>query len=222
MSRTPCAPVVVGVDVGGPKKGFHAVALRNRQILETCATPDAVAVLAWCRRLDASVVGIDAPCCWSRTGRARPCERALAADGLHAFATPSRTVGERHRFYRWMCNGAELFRLLTPQYRLFDGQRSESRPVCFETFPHAVACALAKKILCAKQKRADRSRLLREAGICIDSLTNIDQVDAALCALAAHHLLAGTVRRYGDVKEGFIVVPQRSGDRLRNSELALR
>jgi predicted nuclease with RNAse H fold len=207
MSRTPCAPVVVGVDVGGPKKGFHAVALRNRQILETCATRDAAAVLAWCRRLDASVVGIDAPCCWSRTGRARPCERALAADGLHAFATPSRTVGERHRFYRWMCKGAELFRLLTPHYRLFDGQQSESHPVCFETFPHAVACALAKTILPAQNKRTDRPRLLREAGLSIDSLTNIDLVDAALCALAADHLLAGTFNTYGDATEGFIIVP---------------
>jgi predicted RNase H-like nuclease len=106
-----------------------------------------------------------------------------------------------------MLNGADLYRFLRPDYPLFNGKSQASSPVCFETFPHAVACALAKETLSAKQKRADRSRLLREAGICIDSLTNIDQVDAAICALAAHHLIAGTFKSYGDAAEGFIVVP---------------
>jgi predicted nuclease with RNAse H fold len=207
MSHNDSAAVVVGVDVGGPKKGFHAVVLREGKIFETFTTLSAAEVVAWCRKLNASTVGIDAPCCWSRTGRARPCERELAAEGIHAFATPSRTVGEWHLFYRWMRNGAELFRLMKPYYRLFDGRMSESSPVCFETFPHAVACALAKKILPAKQKCTDRPRLLREAGLSIDSLTNIDMVDAALCAFAAHHLLVGTFKTYGDAEEGFIVVP---------------
>ena len=107
-----------------------------------------------------------------------------------------------------MCNGAELFRLLTPQYQLFDGKYSIGSAVCFETFPHAVACALAKKILPAKNKRTDRPRLLCEAGLSIDSLTNIDMVDAALCALTADHLLAGSFKSYGDAEEGFIVVPK--------------
>lgn len=200
--------VVVGVDVGGPKKGFHAVALRKGRVIEKFGAHDAAAVVAWCRKLDASVVGIDAPCRWSRTGGARSCERALAAEGIHAFATPSRAVGKRHRFYRWMCNGAELYRLLMPHYRLFDGRHSASSAVCFETFPHAVACALARKVLSAKRKRADRPRLLREAGLSIDSLTNIDMVDAALCALTAHHFLAGTFKIHGDAAEGFIVVPK--------------
>ena len=208
MSQTPRAPIVVGVDVGGPKKGFHAVALRESQFFEKLATLDAGEVVKWCRELNTPVVGIDAPCGWSLTGRARSCERALAAEGLHAFATPSQSVGERHPFYRWMCNGAELYRLLTPQYRLFDGQHAASRPVCFETFPHAVAWALAGRILSAKQKRTDRRRLLDGAGLSIDALTNIDLVDAALCALTAHHLLVGTFKTFGDAAEGFIVVPK--------------
>lgn len=132
----------------------------------------------------------------------------MTAEGLHVFATPSQSVGERHQFYRWMRNGAELFRLLTPQYQLFDGKYSTGSPVCFETFPHAVAYALAGKILPAKQKRTDRPRLLREVGFSIDSLTNIDLVDAALCTLTAHYLVAGKFKIYGDAAEGFIVVPK--------------
>lgn len=56
-------------------------------------------------------------------------------------------------------------------------------------------------------KGTDRSRLLREAGVSTDALTNMDWIDAALCALAAHHLVMGIVKPYGDVAEGFIVVP---------------
>lgn len=199
---------MVGVDVGGPKKGFHAVALRDGRLVGTCVTSDPGEVVAWCRKLNARSVGVDAPCRWSRTGGARPCERALAAGGLHAFATPSRAVGERHPFYRWMRNGMELFRLLMPHYRLFDGNPPAAGRRCCETFPHAVACALAGKILPAAQKRRDRPRLLRRAGLALVSLTSIDLIDAALCALTARHLLAGTVSTYGDAGEGFIVVPK--------------
>ncbi|MBU6479583.1 MAG: DUF429 domain-containing protein [Nitrospirae bacterium] len=49
-------------------------------------------MVAWRRDLDASVVGIDIPCRWSRTGRTRPCERAQATKGLHAFARPSKPL----------------------------------------------------------------------------------------------------------------------------------
>lgn len=208
MSHNDSAPIVVGVDVGGPKKGFHAVAIRKGKIIETYAAFNAVEVVRWCRDLYAFAVGIDAPCCWSYTGRARPCERALAVERIHAFATPSQPVAERNPFYRWMLNGAELFRLITPHYRLFDGQHLPSRPMCFETFPQAVACALAGTIVSAKHKRSVRRRLLREAGLSIGILTNIDMVDAALCALTAQHLLNRTFKTYGDAAEGFIVVPK--------------
>ena len=208
MKSYDSAQIVIGVDVGGLRKGFHAVALREGRFFKKFATLDPGEVVRWCRELYTSVVGIDAPCCWSLTGRARPCERALAAESLHAFATPSREVGERHPFYRWMCNGAELYRLLTPQYDLFDGRHAASHPVCFETFPHAVAWALAGMILPAKQKWNDRPRLLQEAGLSTESLTNIDMVDAALCTFTAYHLLAGTFKTYGDAAEGFIVVPK--------------
>jgi predicted RNase H-like nuclease len=52
-----------------------------------------------------------------------------------------------------------------------------------------------------------RRELLGEAGIVTKPLSNIDVVDAALCALAAQALLAGRFQTYGDAEEGFIVVP---------------
>ena len=210
MNQREPRSIVVGVDVGGPKKGFHAVALQDGQYREQLSTPIAEEVADWCRRLKASAVGIDAPCRWSLTGRARPCERALAAEGLHTFATPSQAKGEAHPFYRWMVKGAELYRCLRPDYPLFEGPRIVAGQICFETFPHAVACALARKTLSAKQKRADRSRLLREAGVSTEALGNIDWIDAALCALAAHYLVSGRFTAYGDAAAGLIVVPHSS------------
>ena len=39
------------------------------------------------------------------------------------------------------------------------------------------------------------------------TLRNIVQIDAALCALAAHHLALGRFKIYGEVATGVIVVP---------------
>jgi predicted nuclease with RNAse H fold len=199
--------MVAGIDVGGTKKGFHAVALQEGRVLAKLATCSAADVADWCRTQGASAVGIDAPCQWSLTGRARPCERELAGLGMSAFSTPSRARGAVHPFYRWMVNGAELFRQLALSYRLYDGRSAPLDPLCFETFPQAIACTLAGKMLLAKNKRGDRRGLLAKAGIATDALKTIDEIDAALCALAAQHVLAGSFKAYGDAAEGFILVP---------------
>ena len=99
---------------------------------------------------------------------------------------------------------------LLSHYRLYDGRCPAVGPFCFETFPQAIACALGRKRLSAKHKRADRIRLLKSAGIATESLTTIDHVDAALCAVAAQHVLAGTFTALGEAGEGFILLPYGS------------
>jgi predicted RNase H-like nuclease len=37
----------------------------------------------------------------------------------------------------------------------------------------------------------------------------MDEIDAALCAFAAQHVLRGRFNTYGDAVEGFILVPSR-------------
>ena len=61
----------------------------------------------------------------------------------------------------------------------------------------------------AKQKRSIRRNLLHRANIDTSRLTNIDQIDAALCALAVDQFVLGNFKPYGDTKDGFIVVPGR-------------
>jgi predicted nuclease with RNAse H fold len=211
--------VAAGIDVGGSKKGFHAVALQDAGLSAKLTTSSAEEVVAWCRRERVSAVGIDAPCQWSLTGGARPCERELAALGMSVFSTPNQVMGEVHPFYRWMVNGAELFRLLAPHYRLYDGRAPLADVLCFETFPHAIACTLAGQTLLARHKRVDRRRILEQAGVSSDALTTIDDIDAALCALAARYVLAGSFKAYGDAAEGFILVPTRGLVRSQISNL---
>ena len=79
---------VVGIDVGGVRKGFHAVALRDGVYAGQLATGDVQESAHWCRSVvGASVIAIDAPCRWSSDGRARPCERELMRQGIFCFAT---------------------------------------------------------------------------------------------------------------------------------------
>jgi predicted nuclease with RNAse H fold len=158
--------------------------------------------------MGARIVGIDAPCRWSATGRSRSTERALAAEGIFSFATPTQDAATSKPFYRWMLNGAELYRIIERHYPLFNGHNASSGSICFETFPHAVACALAGKLVSARQKSTIRRKLLRTAGMDTSELTNIDTVDAALCALTAHCFLTGNIKTYGNAAEGFIVVPE--------------
>ena len=135
---------VIGIDAGGERKGFHAVALAGGTFAATLASSDPVVIVSWCRHMKAAVVAVDAPCGWSAGGASRLAERSLAIGDkqITCFATPTRTRATRSNFYKWVFNGERLYRQLAKHYVLFDGLR-RAGPACFETFPHAVVCALA-------------------------------------------------------------------------------
>ena len=63
------------------------------------------------------------------------------------------------------------------------------------------------RTLSAKQKRVERRRLLEEAGLVTGDLPSLDDVDAALCAVAAQQVIAGRFKAYGEPSQGFILVP---------------
>ena len=200
--------IVVGVDVGGERKGFHAVALQNGTFVATLAHTDPAVIVSWCRQLKAVVVAVDAPCGWSAGGASRLAERSLAigAHKIHCFATPTRARASRSNFYKWVFNGERLYRQVAKHYVLFDGSRRAGQ-ACFETFPHAVVCALAGRVVAARPKRETRRNALRQRGYDVGSLTNVDFVDAGLCAITAAAFLRGRVTLFGNKVEGFIVVP---------------
>ena len=198
--------IFVGIDVGAPTEGYHAIALRGTRRLAKFHSADPHPVACWCREQAARVVAVDAPCRWRSNGAAaRAAERQLAAARISCFSTPTEEKARGHAFYTWMIAGAELYTALS-DFPLYSGAPPPGR-VCFETFPQAVACALAGKKVSAKGKRVIRTELVQRAGLDPSNLASIDEVDAVLCALTAAAFAAGRYKAYGDVTGGFIIVP---------------
>ena len=201
-----------GIDVGGPVKGFHLVLLVNGELESRLHTRDPLEAAAWCcEQADAQYVAVDAPCRWSRDGKARACERELIGDGISCFPSPMMQDAVSHPtgYYDWMLNGAALFKALEKNYSLMTHYpESNQNRVCFETFPHAITRKLAAPSKPASDKRTIRRALLAQCGIDMASLSNLDWVDAALCALCAHRMGAGfPCRAYGTSDDGLLLVP---------------
>lgn len=202
---------VVGIDVGGPKKGFHAVALADGAYLARFKSRDPEAVVAWCQcEIAADVIAVDAPCAWSADGHARPAERALMQQGIWCFSTPTRAKALAHPsdYYGWMLRGEALYRALAPGHPCCAVWPPAAPPYCLETFPHAIAWHLRGGDANARQKRAQRAALLRDAGIDLGPAPGIDTIDAALCALVAHRAATGQpCAAVGEPNTGYIIVP---------------
>lgn len=198
----------LGIDVGGPRKGFHTVALRGREF-EPRAFGNVEELVNWVRELKPLAIAIDAPCAWSADGGSRECERTLriGADRISCFSTPTQARASGRSFYDWVRNGLALYQALAPDYPLYTGENTLG-PVLCETFPQAVACMLAGRKVSARHKSPVRRQILRAATYDPDGLSNIDLVDAALCAIAAKALVAGRHMKFGNTQEGFIVTPK--------------
>jgi predicted RNase H-like nuclease len=202
---------VIGIDVGGPAKGFHAVALEGLAIIARWQGTDATHMADWCAEQKAEVVAVDAPCRWRGPDLARAAERELAVEGISCYYAPTEQRAREHAFYQWMLPGAELYRALANRFPLHLGG-AVAGPVAIETFPQAVACALAGKIVSAKpkEKRVVRRELIQRAGIALSGKESTDELDALLCAFTALGFALGKFKAYGDAEGGFIIVPASS------------
>lgn len=201
-------PIVAGIDVGGEKKGFHLVALRDASIIGKLTTREPDEAVAWCRKMEAAIVGVDAPsgwCCDPGKGR-RQAEDFLSIRGYASFPTPSRERALHNPANAWMLNGERLYTTLVPEYPLFRGTTPEGR-FCFETYPYLASCGLAGRRLDAQFKRRDRRDIVRSAGIDDRPLKNGDFLDAAICALAAFSVAIDYATMCGNAEEGFILAP---------------
>jgi predicted nuclease with RNAse H fold len=201
---------VAGIDIGGERKGCHLVVLRGAEMLCNSQSREPQALARQCLALGVQVIGIDAPCRWSPPTGGRAAERQLAQEGIPCFATPTRerALANRTGFYGWMFNGERVYQALAATHRLLATPAYSGGSVCFETFPHAITCALLGiDVASARQKATQRRQLLARHGLDVASLASIDAVDAALCAVSAHYLVAGCTKAYGDAEGGYIVVP---------------
>jgi predicted nuclease with RNAse H fold len=202
---------VVGIDVGGERKGFHAVAITGGDYSSHKVTKNVKELSRWCREtVRAQVIAVDAPCQWSNDGHSRPAERELMGKGIWCFSTPTRAkaVGHRTNHFGWMLRGEELFRVLDGDFPICRNLPAAGRKCSFETFPHAITWHLRGGNADASQKRTQRRALLAQAEIDLTELPNIDLVDAALCALTAYHAATGReCMSFGEPNTGLIIVP---------------
>ncbi|MEM5420527.1 DUF429 domain-containing protein [Paraburkholderia ferrariae] len=201
---------VAGIDVGGDKKGCHLVILEGSRAFRPADTKTPQEMLRACLEYGVQAVGIDAPCQWGIERKGRRAERELARQRIFSFATPTRQRADENpgRFYRWMFNGEAIYQVFSSDYPLLTSRDFQGGRVSFETFPHAVTCALrGKEGTSAKEKRRQRPEVLESAMIDASGLKSIDDFDAALCALTARYLVEGRTYAYGDVNGGYIHVP---------------
>ena len=203
--------ITVGIDVGGKRKGFHAVALVDGNYASQMVAKDAGEIADWCHNIVcARVVAVDAPCRWSKHGNSRPAERALMQMGISCFSTPRRVqaIGHPTGYFDWMLSGENLYHALAKYYPLCRKLPVLGQRCCFETFPHAITWQLRGGHADARQKRTQRRALLKQAEIDLTELTNIDLIDAALCSLTAFHAATGgQCVSLGELDTGLIIVP---------------
>jgi predicted nuclease with RNAse H fold len=223
-SANPGGITAVGIDVGGERKGFHAVALTAGEYLSHLSTRNVKELSQWCcETVRARVIAVDAPCCWTMDGRSRAAELALMQKGIWCFSTSTREKALCHRtnHFGWMLRSEELFRALGDEFPLCRELPAAVRKYCFETFPHAITWHLRGGNAAASQKRKQRRELLAAAGIDLTQLTNIDLVDAALCALAAYLAAMGReCESFGEPNTGLIIVPKGPSQSLKELQEA--
>jgi predicted nuclease with RNAse H fold len=104
----------VGVDVGGPRKGFDVAVLGAPDRVRLHRTRDVDEVVR--RAIGARVVGVDAPAAWAPAGQAsRPDERAFARAGICGIRyTPDEATARARDdgYLDWVWQGQALYAAL--------------------------------------------------------------------------------------------------------------
>lgn len=203
----------IGIDVGGIKKGFHAVANCNGQYFAQLHSriPDEVA--AWALAHQPSAIAIDSPSMFSLEGASRQAERDLVKHGMRCFYTPTRTLAAKSHFYDWVFNGERLYQALG--LPIFMGGPNQN-PCLIETFPHGIQISLCAHNQAASlegSKLSVRKNTLEvKANYDTSQLKSIDFIDAALCAVTADYFVKHQYIAYGCQTDGFIIMPNKRGE----------
>lgn len=182
-----------GIDVGGSSKGFHLVGLCDGDEITSfrASTPDQA--VEKIKQWSTISVAIDAPISWAKDGKSRACERALEVSGIRCFKTPSRNLAGEKPFYDWVKHGLMLYDALRAAgyYSICKPEGLRQEKILMETFPHAIATRLQGARPRDLSKVVFRRAVLRCQEVDETALSNIDFVDAALCALIARLFFRG-------------------------------
>jgi predicted nuclease with RNAse H fold len=205
--------ITIGIDVGGIKKGFHAIANCNGQYHAQLHSKSPDEVASWALAHQPLAIAIDAPSMFSLEGASRQAERDLVKQGIRCFYTPTRELAAQSHFYDWVFNGERLYQALG--LPIFMGDPHQG-PCLIETFPHGIQislCGHEQALIPQSNKRLTRQHtLVTQALYEINALTSIDFIDAALCAVMADYFVKQQFSAYGSQKDGFIIMPNKHTD----------
>lgn len=199
--------VVAGVDVGGERKGFHIVININAQYHQHFHAKTVKQAVQWLATFQPAVIAIDSPCQFASAGTSRACEIALIRQGIRCFVTPTESRAQGNPFYAWVFHGLALYQALA--YPVFQGD-DHDKPVCMETFPNALEKLLLQEdaeAIRTLNKKQRRLLVLEKLAYTSAALSNMDFIDAALCAISADYFYQGKFQAFGDAKDGWIVLP---------------
>ncbi len=201
----------IGIDIGGIKKGFHAVVNRDGHYYAHFHSTNPDKIVAWVLSHHPSVIAIDAPSMFSQNDRSRKAERDLVNNGMRCFYTPTRALAAQSHFYDWVFNGQLIYQKLG--LPIFMGDQTDA-PCIIETFPHAIQIALWARNgqSCPEGSKLSvrRNTLGVQANYETSQLSSIDFIDAALCAISADYFSNNQFTAYGCMKDGFIVLPKNT------------
>ncbi len=111
MTLPKSTKITAGVDVGGPRKGFHAVVLKSGAFLAQFQSNNHAEMAEWLIAQNPRFIGIDSPCQWRTGEKPRLAETELAHAGIRCFFTPHRSEAINHPtgYYNWMLQGEKLY-----------------------------------------------------------------------------------------------------------------
>jgi L-amino acid N-acyltransferase YncA/predicted nuclease with RNAse H fold len=185
---------VVGIDVGGRRKGFHACALHGEEVVAGPERlPDVASAVAWVVALDPTTVALDSPKTCAPPGEAsRADERALARAVCGIRWTPERSRLAGNPYYEWVEHGLELYAALAAA--------GIDRGALVEVFPTA-----AWTIWVGPRGRRPRSEWSADAlaGLGLAGLPSRrlsqDDRDAIAAALVVRLHSEGRARAFGEI-----------------------
>jgi Protein of unknown function (DUF429) len=176
----------LGVDVGGPGKGFDVALVDERRLLRLERRLRRDDVVAIVRAEQPAVIAIDSPrSCAPAGAKTRDCELALNRAVCGIRWTPDEAQVRTNPYYRWIVEGLGL-------YAALDGART------VEVFPTA---SWTRWI----GPRAGTRALWTSAGMKelglegLPARTNQDQRDAIAAALTAHQHSERATESFGEI-----------------------
>jgi hypothetical protein len=176
----------LGVDVGGPGKGFDVALIDERRLLRLERRQSCDDVVAIVQAERPAVVAVDSPrSCAPAGATTRDCERALNLAVCGIRWTPDETQVRANPYYRWIVEGLAL-------YAALDGSTA------IEVFPTASWTRWIGPR--AGSRAAWTSAGMKALGLTgLPARSNQDQRDAIAAAVTARECSHGLTQRFGEI-----------------------